>query len=246
MLSLTLSRARWDAPFKVPLPNRPAKGSPLQRSMLSGDSSTPWLGICWSRTSVLSIRGRQPTSLRSAWARCSSASFRRVTSASSMRATRRRAHEGSSGRHLSLPEKLQLPLVDGWRPGFQRRYVDAARRSGLARADTTNPSRCVSAGHCDGPAVRPATSAPALDWIGCGPPQSAQAPDAHPGNDGRACAHPGSSNDRRSHPALACVCTRLSVWLCRGAGCPSETDLRGRDGGRCGSHECRGIELNLI
>ncbi len=30
-----------------------------------------------------------------------------------MEATRRRAHEGSSGRHLSLPKKLQLPFVDG-------------------------------------------------------------------------------------------------------------------------------------
>lgn len=30
-----------------------------------------------------------------------------------MGATRRRAHEEPSGRHLSLPEKLQLPLVDG-------------------------------------------------------------------------------------------------------------------------------------
>jgi MFS family permease len=30
------------------------------------------------------------------------------------------------------------------------------------------------------------------------------------------------------------------------AGCAGATDLRGRDGGRCGPHECRGIELNLI
>jgi hypothetical protein len=40
------------------------------------------------------------------WARCSSASFRRVTSASSMGATRPRANEELGSGHLSLPEKL--------------------------------------------------------------------------------------------------------------------------------------------
>jgi len=91
-----------DVRFKAPLQNHPARGSPLQWSMLSGDSSTRWLGIFWSRTSVLSIRGRQATSSRSAWARCSSASFLRVTSASSMGATHRRAHEEPDVRHLPL------------------------------------------------------------------------------------------------------------------------------------------------
>jgi len=42
----------------------------------------------------------------------------------------------------------------------------------------------------------------------------------------------GVSHDRGSGPALACVCLRLSVWLCRCIGCSGETDLRGRDGGR--------------
>jgi hypothetical protein len=92
-------------------------GRPFQSPFAKpGDSSTRWLGICWSPTSVLSIRGRQATSLRSAWARYSSASFRRVTSASSMGATRRLAHEEPSVRHLSLPEKIQLPLMDGRPP----------------------------------------------------------------------------------------------------------------------------------
>jgi MFS family permease len=78
--------------------------------------------------------------------------------------------------------------VDGGRPGFQRGHVDAARRSGLAGADAPYPSRCVSAGYRDGSPVCSATAVSALDGIGCGPPQPAEAPDADPGNDGRACA----------------------------------------------------------
>ena len=36
--------------------------------------------------------------------------------------------------------------MDGRRPDFERRYVDAARRSGLARAHPSHASRCVRAG----------------------------------------------------------------------------------------------------
>jgi site-specific DNA recombinase len=49
---------------------------------------------------------------------------------------------------------------------------------------------------------------------------------------GSACADAGSSHDRRSHPALACVCVRLPVWFRRRARCPGEADLRGGDGRR--------------
>ena len=67
-----------------------------------------------------------------------------------MGVTRRRAHEEPRDWDVSLPEKLQLPLVDGRCPDFQHRHLDAARRAGLACPDATYPSRCVGAGYCQG------------------------------------------------------------------------------------------------
>jgi len=220
--SLTLSPARWDAPFKVPLQNHPPKDSPLQRSTFFGDSSTRWLGMCSSRASGLSIRGRQRTSLRSAWARCSSASFRRVTSAGSMGATRRRAHEGSSGRTFRSLRSFQLPVVDGWRSGSNiGTWMQRVAQDWLVLTQLTHHDAS-SAGYRDESAVRSAASSSALDGIGSRRLNQrkllmfTQATMACL----RSC---WSSHDRRSRPALACVCVRLPVWLCRCVGCSGET-----------------------
>jgi hypothetical protein len=122
--------------------------------------------------------------LRSAWARFSSAFQRRVTSDSFMGATRPGAHDQPCSGNLPLSEKFQFPLVDGRSPDLQHRHLDAAYRAGLACSHATAPSRCVGAGHCHWPAVRPAPSAPSLDRICRRPPRSAQVVDGHPGGYG--------------------------------------------------------------
>ncbi len=223
-------------PFQSPFAKPPGKGLSSSPSTSSGDSSTRSSPICWSCESAPSIRARPPTSSRSAWARCSSASTRRITSASFMEAIRRRAHDQPDVRHLPLPRRsfnFRLwtagALVSNVGTWMQRVAQDWLVLTQLTHHDAS------ALGIVMGLQFAPAASLPPLDGIGRRPPQSAQAPDVHPGHYGRACSRLGSSHHRRRRPPLARVPVRLSLRLRCRAGCAGAADLRRRNGRRCGT-----------